>query len=397
MEIKTFRARSMQEALQQIRTSLGPDAAVLEAREVGSGLVRWLTGTRQVEVMASADIQVPTRLPALGPDPADCRPDLSPMGMSPQRPDGAERPQPLTLDYCAQFRQSILSEDSDAPSLVEQLSQRRCGRSHKDLPPPLFQLFTELIEAEVDEELARELVEQARQAASPRDQQDPVLLKDCAAKAIKARLRVSGAIRLPESGTRVVALVGPTGVGKTTTVAKLAANFRLHEHRRVGLITVDTYRVAAVEQLRTYADIIDLPMEVVATPREMRQAVDRLAGLELILVDTAGRSPGDEVRIRELKSVLAEAEADEVHLVLSCVASAASLQRAAERFADVGVTALLMTKLDESQGYGNLLQLGCSSRLPFSYLTHGQDVPNDIAQADRHDLTRLILGTKRLA
>ncbi len=100
---------------------------------------------------------------------------------------------------------------------------------------------------------------------------------------------------------RLVALVGPTGVGKTTTIAKLAANFHLREHRRVGLITVDTYRIAAVEQLRTYADIIDLPMEVVSTPREMRQAVERLSDLDLILMDTAGRSPRDEVKIQELR------------------------------------------------------------------------------------------------
>ena len=119
-----------------------------------------------------------------------------------------------------------------------------------------------------------------------------------------------------------MALVGPTGVGKTTTTAKLAAHFRLHEHRRVGLITVDTYRIAAVEQLRTYADIIDLPMEVASTPDEMRQAIGRLADLDLILMDTAGRSPRDEVQIQELKSLLVEAQPDEVHLVLSCASGA---------------------------------------------------------------------------
>ena len=114
-----------------------------------------------------------------------------------------------------------------------------------------------------------------------------------------------------------MALVGPTGVGKTTTIAKLAANYRLREKKRVGLITVDTYRIAAVEQLRTYADIIDLPMEVVSTPREMREAVARMRNLDLVLMDTAGRSPRDEIKIQELRSLLAEAEADEVHLVLS--------------------------------------------------------------------------------
>src|SRR5512137_212507 len=123
----------------------------------------------------------------------------------------------------------------------------------------------------------------------------------------------SGARRTTPSRSRLVALVAPPGVDKTTTIAKRAANYRLKEKRPVGLITVDTYRIAAVEQLRTYADIIDLPMHVVSTPREMRETVERMSHLDLILLDTAGRSPKDEVRLQELKAFLTEAAADEVH------------------------------------------------------------------------------------
>ena len=148
---------------------------------------------------------------------------------------------------------------------------------------------------------------------------------------LENEIKVSGPIRTEADQVPLVALVGPTGVGKTTTIAKLAANYRLREKRRVGLITVDTYRVAAVEQLRTYADIIDLPMEVVATPREMREAVARMSHLDLVLMDTAGRSPRDEVKIQELKSMLSEAEPDEVHLVLSSTAGAKSLINTAEK------------------------------------------------------------------
>src|SRR5438477_8619702 len=162
-----------------------------------------------------------------------------------------------------------------------------------------------------------------------------MLAKAGIARMVEEEVRVTGPIRMPAGMRRLVALVGPTGVGKTTTIAKLAANFRLKEKRRIGLITVDTYRIAAVEQLRTYADIIDLPMAVVSTPREMREAVARMGDLELILMDTAGRSPRDEVKIQELKSMLGEAEADEVHLVLSGTAGAASLVRTAEQFAAV--------------------------------------------------------------
>jgi flagellar biosynthesis protein FlhF len=181
-------------------------------------------------------------------------------------------------------------------------------------------------------------------------------------------------------------------VGKTTTIAKLAANYRLKEKRRVGLITVDTYRIAAVEQLRTYAEIIDLPMQVVSTPREMREAVGQMGELDLILMDTAGRSPRDEVRIQELKAFLTEAGAEEVHLVLSAVAGERTLEQIAERFAAVGTTALLLTKLDEAATLGNVLPVLRSSKLPLSYLTDGQNVPDDIETADAHRLAKLILA-----
>ncbi|MEX0818880.1 MAG: AAA family ATPase, partial [Pirellulaceae bacterium] len=227
---------------------------------------------------------------------------------------------------------------------------------------------------------------------STADLNDRLLVKSRLARLLEEELRCCGPTRVTRGTRRIVALVGPTGVGKTTTIAKLAANFHLREKHRVGLITVDTYRIAAVEQLRTYADIIDLPMEVVSTPREMRTAIARLSDLDLILMDTAGRSPQDDLRIQELKALLNEAHADEVHVVLSSVASPASMKQAAERFLEVGATSLLLTKLDESTGLGSILPVLRSSKLPVSYLTNGQNVPEDIASADRGKLARNILG-----
>jgi flagellar biosynthesis protein FlhF len=255
----------------------------------------------------------------------------------------------------------------------------------------LFQVFTSLLDADVGEELARELIDRLRQSAAPGDLDDPVLLSARIARLIEGEIRVTGPLRVTPGRRRLVALVGPTGVGKTTTIAKLAANFHLRERRRVGLITVDTYRIAAVEQLRTYADIINLPMEVVSTPRDMRHAVQRLADLDLILMDTAGRSPRDEVQIQELKTMLAEAGADEVHLVLSSVSSVASLTQTARHFADVGVTALVLTKLDEATGLGAIVPLLRSCGLPLSYVTHGQNVPDDMEAAHPRRLTRSIV------
>jgi flagellar biosynthesis protein FlhF len=166
----------------------------------------------------------------------------------------------------------------------------------------------------------------------------------------------------------------------------------LRENKSVGLITVDTYRIAAVEQLRTYAEIIDLPMEVVSTPREMREAIGRMQSLDLVLMDTAGRSPRDEVRIQELKAMLSEAKPAEVHLVLSAVSGAKNLANTAERFAAVGTTSMILTKLDEATGLGNLLTLTRSCGLPISYVTDGQNVPDDIQVAQKRTLAQQILG-----
>jgi flagellar biosynthesis protein FlhF len=277
-------------------------------------------------------------------------------------------------------------------AMVEKLCQRAASAPSHDLPEALFHVFTDMIEAEVDETVARQWIDRIRQSRDCHELTDPLLVKARVAQLLEDEIRVDGPIVTDADKCRVVALVGPTGVGKTTTIAKLAANYRLREKLRVGLITVDTYRVAAVEQLRTYADIIDLPMEVVATPREMREAVARMSHLDLVLMDTAGRSPRDEIKIQELKSMLGEAEPDDVHLVLSSTAGAKSLVGTTERFAEVGTTAILLTKLDEANSLGHLVSLVRECRLPISYLTDGQNVPDDIQVAERRRLAYMLLG-----
>jgi flagellar biosynthesis protein FlhF len=393
MELKTYRAATMHEALELVRRELGPDAAVLHTREVRSGrLLGWLAGRRQIEVTASADVNVPSRLPPRHRDEREA--------VALQAPGCCERSSsPVVRDAPChrvpqqpEFSQEVQGQLSDLQSMVKELCRRSQQNHRQDLPEALFRLFADLLDADLAEDLARELVERIRAEASGAEWADPLLAKARIARMIEADLRIAGPIAVTPGRRRLAALVGPTGVGKTTTIAKLAANYRLKEKRRVGLITVDTYRIAAVEQLRTYAEIIDLPMQVVSTPREMREAVRQMGELDLILMDTAGRSPKDEVKIQELKAFLTEAGADEVHLVLSAVASGRTLEQIAERFAAVGTTALVLTKLDEAPALGNVLPVLRSSKLPLSYLTNGQNVPDDIETADAHRLARLILA-----
>ena len=385
MEIKTYRAGTMHEALAMVRRDLGPDAAVLHTREVAAGwLLGWLGGRRQIEVTASAGVNVLSRLPRRAmAEPAA----LTPSAISPLPAPPAPSPEPAPA-----FPEEVKGQLTDLQAMLQELCQQSRRGTQRDLPESLFRLFTDLIEADLSEELARELVERVRHEAPDSELADPVLIKARVARLIEEEVAVAGPIAVVPGRSRLVALVGPTGVGKTTTIAKLAANYRLKQKHNVGLITVDTYRIAAVEQLRTYADIIDLPMQVVSTPREMREAVRRMSPLDLILMDTAGRSPKDGIKIQELKAFLTEAGADEVHLVLSSMASARTLQQTAEHFALVGTNRLILTKLDEATGLGNLLSVLRSSKLPLSYLTNGQNVPEDIETAQSRRVARLILG-----
>ncbi len=380
MEVKTYRASTMHDALSLVRRELGPDAAVLHTREVRSsrlfGLIR---GNRQIEVTASAGVNVPSRFAPAAP--------AEPVMPLPAAPTPAAPPTPSSDPSDA-----MQGQLADLQEMVKELCHKSKSRPKHELPEELFRLFTDLLDAELSEDLARDLVEKIHAEAPDAELEDPILLKARVARMIEADITCTGPIAVTPGRRRLVALVGPTGVGKTTTIAKMAANYRLKEKRKVGLVTVDTYRIAAVEQLRTYADIIDLPMEVVSTPREMRQAARRMSDLDLVLMDTAGRSPKDEVKIQELKSFLTEAGADEVHLVLSSVAGQRALQQTAERFAAAGTTALILTKLDEATGLGNVLPVLRSSGLPLSYLTNGQNVPDDIETADADRLTKLILA-----
>jgi flagellar biosynthesis protein FlhF len=284
---------------------------------------------------------------------------------------------------------------SESPSLVEDLCRQFAESIPRRLPEPqsgepLARLLAELLQAEVDEESARELVERVRVRSAPDDLDDFARLKVRLARLVEREIACAGPIR-PSNSQRVVAFVGPTGVGKTTTIAKLAADFHLRENKRVGLVTVDTYRVAAVDQLRTYAEIIDLPMEVVANGRDMRTALAKLSDMDLILMDTAGHSPADEGKLQELRNMLQDSQAHEVHLVVSGAASISSLEFAISRFTAVGATRLVVTKLDETTGWGHVWPILRGGKLPLSYMTHGQKVPDDIAPADARQLARQLL------
>jgi flagellar biosynthesis protein FlhF len=261
------------------------------------------------------------------------------------------------------------------------------------LPEQLFNHYQQLIENQVAEELAEDILKSVRLQIPAGYLGNEPFVREKVAEQVEKLLPAGGAIKRTKStGPHVVALIGPTGVGKTTTIAKLAANLQLREGKRVGLITIDTYRIAAVDQLRRYADIIGSPLSVVGTPEDMPAAIAAMGEMDYVLIDTAGRSPSDSLKLSELRKFIEASKPDEVHLVLSTTSSPRCVEMAVEAFSKVRVDKLLFTKIDEAATVGLVLNVARKVGKALSYVTTGQDVPDDIEVVSGRKIARMILS-----
>jgi flagellar biosynthesis protein FlhF len=400
MQLQTFKASTMGEALSQVKNAMGSEAVILHTRTLQTS--RWLGLRRQemVEITAGRGLNVGHR--ALR-KPAEDRPALAATYARTGRAEPLSRATAATaapmrlLDTPAAGAAAILAITQDIGSLksmIGDLLNENRRASAPQVPEEMFSYFTHLCNNEVCGELAAEIVKTIHRETRPEHLLQADFVKDRIADQIEKMLPTSGAIRRQKTGSpHVVALIGPTGVGKTTTVAKLAANLKLREKHRVGLITLDTYRIAAVDQLKRYADILGSPLRVVSGVEDLREAERAMADCDFILIDTAGRSPTDALKLSELKGLLDAAEPDEVHLVLSTVASPECLQLAISRFNDVRVDRLIFTKLDEAAHLGVVLNVVRKVNKSLSYVTTGQDVPDDIEVGRGRTLARRILGS----
>jgi flagellar biosynthesis protein FlhF len=288
---------------------------------------------------------------------------------------------------------SISSEVRELRGVMEDLVKRAKRESAPQVPEKLFDYYTNLIQNQVADELATDMVRQL-QTYRPEQLQQVDFVRDRLTEQVERMIPSSGAIeRKKEVGPHVVALIGPTGVGKTTTLAKIAANLQIREHRRVGLITIDTYRIAAIDQLRKYAELIGSPLKAVNNAEDLREAIRAMSDCEFILIDTAGRSPTDTLKLNELKGFLDAANPDEVHLVLSSAASQQCIERAIERFGQVRVDKMIFTKLDEAVHVGVVLNVIRKVNKTLSYVTTGQNVPEDIEVGKGSKFAQMLLGT----
>jgi len=390
MRIKKIQAATMTEALARVKQELGEEAVILKTERVCRGGLLDLVGQPRVEVTAAIDPETgpPLSFEAERSATKHRTPAAAPPSMPGTAPTPAPPPPALHSAHLDLLARQLKSVKAAVGELTEYLRQR-------ELPPypePVLEVYLELIDNDVEEGLAKELLAEVMskvRGAAVVDRED---LKGLLAEGLHRRLLTSGPIEQGRGEPKVVALVGPTGVGKTTTIAKLAAGKKIYDNARVGLITVDTYRIAAVEQLRTFAEIADIPMEVVYSVNEMKSALHRFRYLELVFIDSAGRSPRNSEQIKELKKFVEAAEPQEIHLVLSATTRTKEQTDAVRRFSLVPVNRIIFTKLDETTSYGGLLNVLAKVKIPASYLTHGQSVPEDILVADKQTMANLILG-----
>lgn len=270
------------------------------------------------------------------------------------------------------------------------------------MPDLLFQQYLSLMENEVAGEIADEVVARVRDELSSKDMGDAGLVRQSVVRHLAAMLPADPDVARPvkprDGRPLTIALIGPTGVGKTTTIAKLAATYKLRFGKKIRLITSDTYRIAAVDQLRTYAQIIGVPIDVALTPAEMQAAARNAGPDDVVLIDTAGRSPRDTAKVDELSRFIEATRPHYTHLVVSGTSSPQSMIEAAQRFAAAKPNRIIFTKLDEAVNFGVLVGVARKIDLKLSFFTTGQEVPDHIELARPDRLAKLILdGTGPLA
>jgi len=258
-------------------------------------------------------------------------------------------------------------------------------------PEELQKWSDRLLERGIDDALIKRLLNELNDTLSEEEILDDTQVRIALENRVGAICSPTEGIRIERGRPTVVALIGPTGVGKTTTIGKLAAGFSIVDKRKVALITVDTYRVAAVEQIKTFGEIIGVPVEVAMTPSGLRDAILQHSDKELIFIDTAGRSPHHDLQMSELRAFLDKARPDQTMLVLSATTQHLDQIRILERF-KIFATHLIFTKLDETITAGPLLNILAHTELPTAYVTYGQNVPDDIEVATPQRLARQILG-----
>lgn len=384
--------RDTQEAILKVKMDLGSEAVILNTRKIRQKGFFKMFSKPMVEVLAAVDEFYGTK--------GKKEPQKSEVAI-PAREKNIENESKLNEkeEKIALLENKVSNMETVLQKIYAQVSQDNVKTSAKVVQPEdktkpkVIELFyNNLIKNEVEGQIARQLIEIIQTKVS-----DNSSINDIGAilyKLISGILGKPQTLKLREDGKpTVVIFVGPTGVGKTTTLAKIAAEYSLNHKKKVGLITADTYRIAAVEQLKTYGEILGMPVEVIYSINEINDAMDKYKDKDIILIDTAGRSHRNKTQFDELKMLVEASLADEVFLVLSTTTGMRNCREILANYNFLKDYKLIFTKLDETPSLGIILNARRLTNKNLSYVTVGQSVPDDIEVANVDKITKKLLGS----
>lgn len=421
MFIRKYTAQSQEEAIENARTDLGKDASILKIKRIRKGIFFNLFSRYEYEITAATPDNNPIHPPDLGlseefrkalsqaaeyleSDQKTADPGLhsGTTGERKQTPQENTRKEPAGTDDippASETHQPVPqtsdNNESDLEIIKRQLEELRVHVLYNEppeLPKTVAGFWRSMVDNDMEQIRASELIMRFMNENDNIDFHDKEQVAGGIEALIADRLLTDNPIDSPVS----IAIIGPTGVGKTTTLAKLATNKRFFGGRSIGLISTDTYRIAAVDQLRTFARIASLPLEVVYRPEDLPRAFKLFKDKEVILIDTAGRSQNDVDAIEELKTFIDAGKPEHVLLAIAAGTRFPDIEKVIQRFSAIPATSIVVTKLDEISSAGHLLQMNEIVKCPWVYLTTGQNVPEDILEADPYVLARLIMNHSAL-
>lgn len=363
----------MAEALQKVRADLGEEAIILRTRKVKKGGLISFLSKDLVEVVASS----PDR-------------KLADRGNVEDKANRIRRG--FEAHPSKEIIEDLHDELSDLKGHVRDLAEMVKIERMPSLPQQLAEFYKIMIRSGVEDSIVKEMTQHLNIMLSGDDLEDDKLIKDELLKSLHTRIRLRKIPVESNGKAKIFALIGPTGVGKTTTLAKLVTSYRYWGKSDTALVSADTYRVAALEQLKTFASIAGLPMEAVYQPAAMENALSRHAKREAIFIDTAGRSQADVEKLAELSEFLKAAKPDEILLCLAVSTRLEDQLDIVKRYEQLKPTGIVFTKLDETKGPGMILSVLNHTDLPLTYITCGQNVPDDIMTARKKPLSELILN-----
>ncbi|PQQ67849.1 flagellar biosynthesis protein FlhF [Acetivibrio saccincola] len=387
MKIRRYIGKDAQEAMLKVKMDLGSEAVILNTRKIRQrGFLKFMSKP-MIEVLAAIDEYpgVKSNTTSYSSNDKNWNSNNEPVSKSREKEEKI-----ILLENKVNSMENILQK------IYEEV-QRPGKNSDKELTnqkvSKVIELFQNNLENnEVDTKIIRQLLDMVEERCNSNISVNNTAL--ILHNLISGMLGKPETIKLREDGKpTVVMFVGPTGVGKTTTLAKIAADYALNHQKDVGLITADTYRIAAVEQLRTYADILGMPLSVVYSLNEIKDIIEGYRDKDIIFIDTAGRSSRNKPHFNELKALVKEVGADEIFLVLSTTTSMNNCREIIDSYSFLGNYKLIFTKLDETPSLGIILNVKQYAGKKLSYVTNGQNVPDDIELADIDKITKNLIGS----